>query len=58
MATSTMVGVQAVWVVNPRCRRTSMVDHGALIPVDEWRVPGTEIRIAVAELNALQAQNG
>jgi len=55
------MGVQAVWVVNPRRRKAFVVERGALIPVDELTVPGTEIRVAVAEvfaeLNALQARS-
>lgn len=56
------MGVEAVWVVNPRRQTAFIVDRGALIPVNELTVPGTEIRIAVsevfAELNALQGRSG
>jgi Uma2 family endonuclease len=55
------MGVEAVWVVNPRRQTAFVVDRGALLPVEELTVPGTEIRVAVAdvfaELNALQARS-
>jgi len=56
------MGVTAIWIVNPRRRKAFVVDRGALIPVDELTVPGTDIRVAVsevfAELNALQGRSG
>ena len=55
------MGVQAVWVVNPKRRKAFVVDRGALLPVDVLIVPETEIRIAVAEifrgLDVLKAQS-
>lgn len=53
------MGVAGIWVVNPRSRKAFMVDRGALIPVEELIVEGTEIRIPVREifsqLRALEA---
>ncbi len=55
------MGVHAIWVINPRRRRAFIVDRGALLPVDVLSVPGTAIRIVVAEifigLDALKAQS-
>jgi Uma2 family endonuclease len=46
------MGVQAVWVINPKCRRAYIVDRGALLPVEFLTVPGTAIHIVVAEIFA------
>ena len=55
------MGVQAVWVVNPRLRRVYIAQAGGgLMPVEDLTVPGTEIRVSsaevFAELNALEAR--
>jgi len=56
------MGVEAIWVINPRLRKAFEVRDGGLFPVEELTVPGTEIRVTTAEvfeeLNELQAQSG
>jgi Uma2 family endonuclease len=55
------MGVTSVWVINPRRRRAFIADGAALFPVEILTVPGTAIRIVVAEifagLDALKAQS-
>jgi hypothetical protein len=54
------MGVGAIWVVNPRLRKTMMVQAGGWMPVEELTVPGTAIRMShaevFAELNALEGR--
>jgi Uma2 family endonuclease len=54
------MGVEAIWVVDPRRRKASVVIDGALAPVEELTISGTEVRLGVAEvfaeLDALEAQ--
>jgi Uma2 family endonuclease len=56
------MGVAAIWVVNPRSRKAFVVDRGALIPVSELTVAGTEISVSVdqvfAQLNELEGESG
>jgi hypothetical protein len=51
----------SVWVIDPRRRRAFIADGAALLPVEILTVPGTAIRIVVAEifagLDALKAQS-
>ena len=53
------MGVQAIWIVNPRLREAFVVEAGAWIPTQELTVPGTPIHVTTAEvfaeLNALEA---
>ncbi len=46
------MGVQSVWVVNPKRRKAFIMEGGALLPVQELTVPGTRIRIQVADIFA------
>ena len=54
------MGVQGIWVVDPRLRRAFVVEDGAWIPVQELSVRGTPIRVTLAEvfaeLNALEGK--
>ncbi|WP_213804424.1 Uma2 family endonuclease [Granulicella sp. dw_53] len=55
------MGIEAVWVIDPKKRRAFMAGLGGLLqPVtDELNVPGTPIKIRVAEVFAeLDAQRG
>jgi Uma2 family endonuclease len=46
----TAMGVGAIWIVNPQRRRMFVADAGALLPVNEYVVPGTSIRATAAEV--------
>jgi Uma2 family endonuclease len=55
------MGVETVWVVDPRRRKAFQTDGLSLQPVDELTVPGTAIRVEVsgvfAELNELEGKS-
>jgi Uma2 family endonuclease len=46
----TAMGVGAIWIVNPQRRRMFVADAGALLPVNEYVVPGTSIRATAPEV--------
>jgi Uma2 family endonuclease len=46
------MGVEIVWVVDPRRRKASQTDGRSLQPVDVLTVPDTAIRIPVSEVFA------
>lgn len=44
------MGVPIVWLVDPRRRKAFVVDSAGMRQVDELTAPGTEIKVAVAEV--------
>ncbi len=46
------MGVEMVWVIDPRRRKAFQTDGRSLQPVDELTVPETAIRVAVSEIFA------
>ena len=46
------MGVEMVWVIDPRRRKAFQTDGKSLQPVVELTVPGTPIRVDVAEVFA------
>ena len=54
------MGVEMVWVVDPRRRKAFQTDGQSLQPVTELMVPGTPIRVdeaeVFAELNELEGK--
>ncbi len=57
----TGMGVEAIWVIDPKKRRAFVAREGALVPVAELTVPGTGIgaslRQVFAELDRLESND-
>jgi Uma2 family endonuclease len=46
------MGVQAIWIINPRLRKTFQVLSGGIMPLDTLTVPATPIFVTAAEIFA------